>query len=565
MRAWGGVMAGWAVILLGVVVWLGTTPFEALRTQLITRQFWWLEVCVLAVFVSVVLVTRELRELGNTHFMRMALLASVAVAITLFVAPRTHRIFYDEQIYQGIGQNLSDLRRAQMCLDGTVEYGRLECTAGEYNKQPYAYPHLLSLAYRVGGAQWWWAFVLNAIAMALTVVAVYFIVLLLFDDGVSAFFAGLIIALTPQQLIWSATAAVEPLASLTCALAVAATALFVRTRSHASLAAAVAMTAYAVQFRPESALIALSVAALLIQRAPEEFKTPRLWWAAALGLGLIVVHVGHLFAIRNEGWGTSEARFSLEYVWPNLAVNGGFYAGDERFPIAYTLLAIAGVTATGLAAGRFAIVVYVLSFFVVTLFFYAGSYNYGADVRYSLMTYPPLAILGGLGAGRLAAIVSRAAPRLPARRLVLAALIFQFLWYAPLIRATTDEAWAARTDVAFAQQAAAELPANSYVLTHNPGMFHLWGVNAGQMFLAADNPARVRFLSDRYAGGVYLHWNFWCNVADPAQQELCRKVLAMTPTELWRERRERDQRFAFLRVTPPAVVPPAPESSGQEH
>ena len=44
---------------------------------------------------------------------------------------------------------------------------------------------------------------------------------------------------------------------------------------------------------------------------------------------------------------------------------------------------------------------YFLLFFGIALLFYAGSYNYGADVRYSLMTYPPLAILGGLGAGAI--------------------------------------------------------------------------------------------------------------------------------------------------------------------
>jgi hypothetical protein len=282
-------------------------------------------------------------------------------------------------------------------------------------------------------------------------------------------------------------------------------------------------------------------------------------------LVLIAAHLGHLYAVRNEGWGTDDARFSLAYVWPNLAVNGRFYAGDERFPIAYTLLAIVGVTATGLQAGRLAMAAYFFSFFGVTLLFYAGSYDYGADVRYSVMTFPPLAVLAGLGAARIASLLARRQPASRTRALVTAALVFQFLWYAPLVRATTDEAWAARADVTFAQEVAATLPANSYVLTQNPGMFHLWGVNAGQMFLAADNPARVRFLSDRFAGGVFLHWNFWCNVTDPVQQDLCRKVAAMTDSQAWREHRERDQRFAFLRMQPPEPIPPAPDPSTQEH
>ena len=172
---------------------------------------------------------------------------------------------------------------------------------------------------------------------------------------------------------------------------------------------------------------------------------------------------------------------------------------------------------------------YFLLFFVIDLVFYAGSYNYGADVRYSLMTYPPIAVLGGLGAARLAEGLgelsvdvgnrshSPFAFRVPARALLVTILLFQFLWYSPVVRATTEEAWAARADVRFAQSFAREIPRNSYVLTHNPSMFHLWGVNAGQMSLVISNPDYVRFLAERYPGGLYLHWNFWCNVHDPVQ------------------------------------------------
>ena len=117
-----------------------------------------------------------------------------------------NRIFYDEQIYQSIGQNLTDLRLAQICNDGSVEYGRLQCLSGEYNKQPYGYPHLLSLAYRLFGVGTAVAFAVNAAAMVATVWAVYVLVWLLVRDRDAALFAGLVLALTPHQIIWSATA-----------------------------------------------------------------------------------------------------------------------------------------------------------------------------------------------------------------------------------------------------------------------------------------------------------------------------------------------------------------------
>ena len=167
------------------------------------------------------------------------------------------------------------------------------------------------------------------------------------------------------------------------------------------------------------------------------------------------------------------------------------------------------------------------------------------------MTYPPVAILAGAGVARLVRAVAR--PGIPVRAAISIGFGFLFLWYAPVVRATTEEAWAARADVRFARSFAAELPPNSYVLTHNPGMFQVWGGNAGQLPLIVTNPRYVSFLASRYPGGVYVHWNFWCNVQDPLHPEFCRKARALAPVELVREYRERDQRFAVYRLTRPPL------------
>jgi hypothetical protein len=193
-------------------------------------------------------------------------------------------------------------------------------------------------------------------------------------------------------------------------------------------------------------------------------------------------------------------------------------------------------------------------FFGIYLLFYAGSYNYGADVRYSLLTYPPLAMLGGLGASQLTRWIEGRRWSVSPTAAIVAALAFQLLWYLPLVRATSEEAWAARTDVRFAESLIPSLRGNSYVLTHNPNMFHVWGVNAGQLSVILTNPSYVDYLATRYAGGVYFHWNFWCNVQVPAQQELCRRSLEARPALLLHEFRERDQRFALYRYQPSSTI-----------
>jgi 4-amino-4-deoxy-L-arabinose transferase-like glycosyltransferase len=537
---------GWLSLLVALAVWL-RTPAPILREQLKTLQFWSLEISLALVLGLGFLVLHEVRRhLNRTDAWRLAILAAAALTLTLWVAPRTNRIYYDEQIYQSIGQNLADLKLAQLCNDGTVEYGRLQCWSGEYNKQPYAYPHLLSALYRVFGVSGAIAFRFNAVVAALTACGVYLLVLLAFGDRTAALFAGLMILLTPEQILWSATAAVEPSASLACVFALLCAAAFGASKSTVALAATGIATAYAVQFRPESILIVPVIAFLLWRGiSRDEFSRARFWAVGLLTLALVAAHVGHLTAVRNEEWGTRAARLSFGYLAANMRVNGWFYFWDERFPFIFSLLAVGGLLGRRFLKERLAFGLYFVLFFGMYLLFYAGSYNYGADVRYSLTTFPPIAVLGGLGASSLAAWFDSKKPG-RGMHLMAAGLVFQFMWYAPLVRATTEEAWAARADVRFAESLVPELRGNAYVLTHNPGMFHVWGVNAGQMSSIVNNPRQLDFLATRYRA-VYLHWNYWCSVNDPVQQGFCRQALEGKPATVVHEQRERDLRYSLYR------------------
>lgn len=555
VSGWGGLAAAWATVLVALGSWLALTTPDTLRGHLVRAQFWSLEVCALLAAVCIVVITRDvLRGLSGRDLAVMAAISALALVLTLLVAPRTHRIFYDEQIYQGVGQNLTDLKRAQVCNDGTVEYGRLECRRAEYNKQPYAYPHLLGVAYRLVGVREVVPFAVNAAALVVTLWAVYVWVVLVFGDRTAAAFAALILATVPHQVLWSATAAVEPTASLACALAMVAAAYAVQSRRPCALATVSVLTAYAAQFRPESLLIAGPIAVLVWRRHSGRVPMRSLGWALLLTLVLLAVHVAHLYAVRNEGWGTTGPRLALAYVWPNLRVNGPFYVNDERFPGLYTALALCGLWTRERWRGRMATSLYFAAFFGIGLLFYAGSYDYGADVRYSVLTYPPVAVLGGLGAARVTGWMAAYTSVRGAAAVVAGALVVHATWYTPVMRATTEEAWAPRADVRYARAFAGRLPPDAYVLTQNPSMFHVWGINAGQISLVTTNPLYLTYLQLRHPGTLYVHWNYWCNVPDQVQQEFCRRALAAAPVEMVGEYRERDQRFAFYRIAPRAAA-----------
>src|SRR4029077_2677892 len=118
-----------------------------------------------------------------------------------------------------------------------------------------------------------------------------------------------------------------------------------------------------------------------------------------------------------------------------------------------------------------------------------------------LLSYVPIAIFAGVGASAVSAFGSRWTSHVSVGRaatIVAAVIVVQFLLYAPLVRATGEEAWAARADVVYAKELARMLPPNSIVLTQTPSMFHVWGVNAAQLSIAVDDAPYVEQLRSRY-------------------------------------------------------------------
>ncbi|HJR60148.1 MAG TPA: glycosyltransferase family 39 protein [Vicinamibacterales bacterium] len=561
LRAKGAAGIVFATLALGLVWLLASTPMGSLRRLLMDWQFWILEIQFLLLLGLTLINARPLHaQLGATpRVYGVVFLASLlAWTLTTTVAPRTSRIFYDEQIYQNAGQLLADGHRAAMCNEGDVDYGSLRCTRAEYNKQPYGYPYLLSIGYRLFGVQEGIAFRLNNLNAAALVWVVFALSALLFRDTTAAVLSALMMATIPHQLRWTNTAASEPTAALFCGVAAMAAVLFARNGTTPALLWAVAATAFAATVRPETPMIAAVAGAAIALLAPWELRSPRLWWAAVLGLILLAPTITHVASVRAEPWGAPGERMSLQFFGENLKVNGPFYFQNQHFPALYALLGVMAVATRRHWRSVAVLLVYAALFWGIFLFFYAGSYAYGADVRYSLLSYIPFIALAGPGGSALIRMIETRMPQF--RGVVAPALcgliLFQFLSFLPLVRSLGEESWAARADVAVARDFAATIPRNAIVLTHNPGMFLLWGVNAAQVGIAYGEEPYVReFVARRYPGGVYFHWNFWCNVDDPRQIKFCDEILERYPADLVREHRDRSYRYALyrLRLDPPVT------------
>jgi len=556
------------VLVVGVLAaWLLSSTPEGVRESLRVVSPRGAEIAFLLMIAGAGLSFSEIRDSfpSRSLFLPIAV-GLLALAAVRAIPPQTHRIYYDEDIYENVAQNILWMGRAQMCNEGTIEAETFRCEASEYNKEPNAFPFLLSLAFRLTGVRESAAHAVNHVVFALGAVAIFWLSAMLFERTAAGVGAALVYTLTPQNLLWGATVAAEPGAASFAALGLAAFVLFCRRPSWRTGLFGASALAFASQFRPESVLVLAAAGAVVFLLAPDLLRGRALWATALLTLALLVPQLAHTWAVRHEGWGSSEGgKFSLEYAKANLGPNVQYYAGGEDFPRLFTALALLGLIRPGRTRESLSILVWFLLLFGIFVPFYAGSYRYGADVRFSLMSATPLAALAGAGLGWLFDLKGRLRPdswSLGAAPYLL--VVYAASGYLPFTRAIGRESWSSRADHSAALRMVAEVPENGIVLSHNPGMIHVMGRSAAQSSLATYQPERVDDLFHRFAGGVYFHYNFWCNVDDPVQNEFCRQVLATFKTRVVLEESAGFDRFVLYRLLPrsepppPAVPPPAP-------
>lgn len=507
----------------------------------------------------------------------LGLISISGLIVVMFVVPRSHRIYYDEDIYQNIAQNIAFTKgtgshhgenyldslssfwkrfvgRAGMCNEGKNEYGEYTCIRLEYNKQPNGWPYVLSVGFRLFGVHELVSFLTTNVIYLLSILTVFFLGYLLFNDYYPAIYASLIFALTPEVLIWSNTIAVEPSASFFSALAVLSILFFLKTRVQNVLFLSMVILAFAVQFRPESMMIIVVIGLLFLLVGRDEIKKGRFYLMLSILFILMIPHLVHLYAVKDLGWGGSGPKFSFAHFERNFKVNFLFYLRNMRFPVIFTILFFLGICLKSqvkisyLWKKKLVVIAWFLLFWGIFIFFYAGSYNYGADVRFSLLSSIPLSLFAGCGASFFVSNIKKRFNIFSFDYILTSVIIFSFISFLPFIRAITQEAWAARADHRFARQMAEVLPQGSIVLTHNPNMFLLWGKNAAQASLATEHRRYFNRFFYRYKGGVYFHYNFWCNVNDKLQNSFCKNILKRFDCTEVLSFKEKNYRYVLYKV-----------------
>jgi len=408
------------------------------------------------------LVTAVWRERRKLEWLSLAP-AAAGLLTSLVVLSPVHRLFFDEDAYISIAQNLTRAPVAKITLLGSPE--NVEVSA--YHKEPPGWPVVLSLIFLITGRSEHVAFIVARLFFALAIAVVYHLARERFDRR-RAVLAAILFGAAPACFWFSPSTGTDIPAALAATLG-----MWGLMAGNGMLAAA--GFALAAQMRLE--LMILIPLVWLSRKISSRWK-----WVAAALVFAEVIHIGWVMSIAPALAAAEKVRaaFAFEFLPGNLKANLAHVFNPFSFPGGITILAVAS-TALSLRANarkeRWSLrdgEMQILLLFGIYLFFYAGSFE--INPRYTIQFLVPLVLM---------------AVSLSTRPIIVATLLASMVlpYTRPLELPTYVQALAA--DHRISTQFADRFGPNNLIVSTEPEMFLNSGKRAMSAIYASQNPEKL--------------------------------------------------------------------------
>lgn len=504
--------------------------YQELGQQLGMYSGYWFILLLVGVTISGLAARREICLFFNRRSRgSLSAIAGTGALLLLLVVHRGNRLYYDEQIYQQIAQHYAFTGELFNASYAETEFGDYRAFKTSYSKQPQGHPFLMGVFFRVFGVGELVAHLVNNFWYLLGILSIFLLSRTWFNSLSISLLAATYWALTPMVLVWANTTSSDLPAAAVVVAAMATASLFSFHKTMNTASLWVFSTALAGGFRPETILVIPTTIVMLLMDK-ELRKGKLLLWAIVLLALLSLPNLLHFFAVKHQDWGAeNRPKFSLEYYRDNLAVNFAFLYDNLRYPTMISALALIGLWNFDHLRAKVVLGLWFSWSWGLFLFFYAGSYNYGQDVRFSVSWAGIAAILAAIGTLKVSNFVEQFCPRLNFKLLLSVLLLFVFVSYWPLLRSTGLESNQSRRDVTFVKKTVGKMPHRSLVISYVPSTWLINGVDSISLDHVENNVMIIQDYARQYKGGVYLHFDYWCEPQEGARRETCNNLLNNFP------------------------------------
>ena len=529
-------------------------------------------------------ISRAVREsgFGKTAALMLIVALLTFMAIEIFVVHPTQQIFFDDDIYLAMAQDLLHTGQAWMCNYGTPT----ACYSGGILHEPIGESFNLAIGFAVLGVSRTVAYDTGILLGAAAVIAVFFIALLMFKDRRIAFLSSAFMALSPIVLIWTMPTTSD-LPTMTYSLiAVFCMLVFMRKKTIGTFALTTMSMALCTYMKVDAIAYVFVIPFMYVLLDGTSIANSlrdniKLVSSSLMNTKALIVILVFIIAIAPEiifvqqelggGYGYAgtivqntcgnspatiipSSTMNLQNFEANVCSNVLFwfnsYASIPGYPITqplvFTLFAVFGAASMYAVFGKrrefLAIFIWLAAFFVLYTAFYAGSVTYGVDWRFQLGLIAQVSIFSGFGAftlletskiklGKLGSGKDRDRPGgfrkiilYCAVLIIIAGIAYSLYTELPevgLLPSQITQAQPARFDENFVFNESHLIPPECLVFSYDPTLFIVNNRSSTQLDTIYDKSELANYTSSYSC--LVIDWGYWCytpnNYCTTAKQE----------------------------------------------
>lgn len=510
-------------------------------------------------------ILRVLKEHGLT---KRKILVAVGILfvfafLELYYVKPTQLLFFDDAIYQGMAQQMLNSGQAWMCDYGTPH----TCFSGEVFHEPIGLSFNMAIGFAIFGVGRWVEYAAGFVLACFAVFLIFFVSLLLLKNLKGAYFAELLLALSPILLVW-AMPTNSDLPRLTYSLlALFFVLIFINRKTKFAMSNMLLSLSLLMFMKVDSALLFVVLLILYmllddssliksIKKNAVLIKRNVLNTSVLFILLIFVVSlapsISYSYAQLTTGNYGAQGTIIQDTCDPhlrpinvtgsinmvnfnaNVCGNIGFWFNQYApiyimQPAFFTALAILGAILMLFSKRKelLAIGIWFIAFFLLYTAFYAGAVIYGVDWRFMLSLIAQACIFGGFAIGFILDKVElflkseKGHSALKRNRSIIngiGAVVVVVLLFYPIYKlipqlainpSNIQQAGDARFYEAFVYQKANLIPQGCLVYSYDPFLYQLNGRAAIQMS-ELFNSSKYTLLLGRYSCLV-LDYGYWCH------------------------------------------------------
>jgi len=343
------------------------------------------------------------KEINKKTYLALLLIILLGFIVRMWFIPHIHHVYFDEFEHINIAENMMYHGKFFVTLKGTDEicegYSRLQLW-------PPGYHTLLGLIFSIFGNSESVAYNLSVVIGSLSMLVIFLIVYLLFNNQSIALYSTFLFNLIPIHLKYSGASELGIASLFFMLLTILTSLIYLKFKNIKSLLLLTSIIAFTAYIRPENSILLLLILFFVIIMDIKNFNRTKLYFHTILFISLLflllipyflhIIYLG-MFVLPPPGW--DENLISrLVNLKKHLFGNLAFWFSNYH-PLSFTVTAIYGILC--LVKKNKKVVLFFSIWFVAFLLLYSsyhiGNFLVSDTDRYTLNLYISLIIFSGVG------------------------------------------------------------------------------------------------------------------------------------------------------------------------